>query len=245
VQLIDGVHLVGSGWLGCSLSSPYDSHVYLVVSAGDAVLVDAGCGLATASIADEIERIASGTTVSRVLLTHGHADHAAGAVALAGRLGARIWASGPVADIVIGGDEVKSGLGAARRAGIYPAGVAFEPGPVDRRLSAESFAVGGLELESIPTPGHAAGHLCFATEVGGRVVVFSGDLVFSRGRVVLLGGPDSDVQLLRSSIAAIARRAPDVLLPGHGDFVLDTASRHLEAALSRFELGQLPEPFLA
>ncbi len=231
MQLIGDIHLVGSGWLGCSLSSQYDSHVYLVVSDGDAVLVDSGCGLANESIAGEIERLGASAIVSRILLTHAHADHAAGAGALARRLGAEIWASAPVADIVARGDEVASGLAGARRVGVYPADLAFPPAPVARRLSSETFSVGALRLEAIATPGHAAGHLCFATRIARRLVVFTGDLVFSRGRVVVLGGADSDVQQLHSSIAAVASLSPDVMLAGHGEFVLDGASRHLEVAL--------------
>lgn len=241
VRVMPGVHLVASGWLGASMSDAHDCHVFLVDDGDDAYLVDAGCGIDTELVLANIDRTGVDRgRIGRVLLTHGHADHAAGAAALAFELGAEIWASQETAAIVEAADEHASGLAAARSDGIYPADVRFVPTAVAKVLADESFRAAGATVDAISTPGHAAGHLCFATDVAGCEVVFSGDLVFARGRVVVLETPDTDVDLMRSSIEAVAARRPHALLAGHGSLVLGDAHLHLGVAIEAFESGSLP-----
>ena len=67
-----------------------------------------------------------------MLLTHTHVDHAEGARAFAGRVGAPL-------------------------AALAPAGRPWGPRPGRRR----PVAAAGLELRPLPTPGHAADHCCF------------------------------------------------------------------------------------
>lgn len=236
-----GVHLVASGWLGASMSDAHDCHAFLVDDGEDAYLVDAGCGIDTARVLANIDRTGvDRRRIGRILLTHGHADHAAGAAPLAAALGAEIWASPETATIVETADEEASGLAAARRDGVYPDAVRFVPAAVATTLVNESFQAAGATVDAIATPGHALGHLCFATALAGREVLFSGDLVFARGRVAILDTPDTDVDLMRASIEAVAARRPHVLLPGHGSLVLDDARRHLGSAIEAFESGSLP-----
>jgi glyoxylase-like metal-dependent hydrolase (beta-lactamase superfamily II) len=108
----------------------------------------------------------------------------------------------------------------------------------------DTLSVGRLTVQVIATPGHAAGHLCFAVGVGGRTVLFSGDLVFSRGRVALLATPDCDLTLLAMSLRRVASLRPDVLLPGHETLVLDNAHEHVDAAVAALDVQQLPPPLL-
>ena len=245
VQLLPGVNLVASGFLGTSLSDPHDCHVYLVDNGDEAFLVDAGCGLSTDTIIGNIERLGvDQRRINRIMLTHCHADHAAGAAGLAEALDAEIWASDITASVVESADETTSGLAEARRQGIYPDAVVFLPHGVDRRLGDEEFRAAGTIVESVVTPGHADGHLCFTARLAHRSVVFTGDLVFAHGRVAVLDTPDTNVDLLAESIEAIARRAPDVLLAGHGSFVLGDAGEHLRIAVDAFERGSLPEGLL-
>jgi glyoxylase-like metal-dependent hydrolase (beta-lactamase superfamily II) len=245
MRLLPGVHLVGSGWLGFGLSDRDDSHVFLVHDGDDAVLVDAGCGLASERIAQHIDDAGvPGGTVSRILLTHAHPDHAAGASSLAELLGAQVLAAPVTADILRRGDEDAAGLTVARAAGLYPPPVRLQAGEVHEIDDGDIVRVGGIELRIIATPGHAAGHLCFAAQLGGRTVLFSGDLVFSRGRVAVLGTPDTDLRQLAASLRRVAALRPDVLLPGHGTPVLDDAFAHLDAAVAALDRQQLPPPLL-
>lgn len=241
MKLLTGVHLVGSGALGHSLTDPHDSHVYLIEDGGAAVLVDAGCGLASDEILGRI--LAAGvepTSVSKVLLTHAHADHAAGARRLAEALGAEIFASEPVAAILIAGDESACGLSLARTAGTYPDDVVLEPTACGVLKDGDEIKVGQLVITARATPGHADGHLCFIAEIAGVLAAFTGDLVFARGRVALLSTDDSRPAVLAQSIRRLAEFYPDVLFPGHGSFVLSHAGDHLRIAVEAFDTGRVP-----
>lgn len=245
MRLLPAVEVVGGGWLGLGLSDRDDSHVYLIHDGADAVLVDAGCGAASERIVQRIEQ--SGVpvgSVSRILLTHAHPDHAAGAASLAERLGADVLAAPVTADILRRADENAAGLTAARAAGLYPAPVTLRPTAVGHLADGDAVRVGRLELRVIATPGHANGHLCFTVELDSRTALFSGDLVFSRGRVAVLGTPDTNLAELAASLRRVAALRPDMLLPGHGTPVLAGAHEHLDAAVAALDRQQLPPPLL-
>jgi hydroxyacylglutathione hydrolase len=244
MRLSERVHLVGSGWLGYSISDRHDSHVYLVDGGTASFLVDAGCGLDAEGIASRISGLDI-PAVTHILVTHGHADHAAGAGELARLLGAKVCASPEVARMLAEADEEATGLATARSAGVYPPHLRLAPVQVHQQLGDETFEIGDVTVRSLPTPGHAAGHLCFIADFDGGVrAAFTGDLVFARGRVAVLGTPDTDIVELRDSIEAVAATAPAALFPGHGSIALTGAGKHLAVALDAFGLGALPPPLL-
>jgi hydroxyacylglutathione hydrolase len=245
LHLAEGVHLVGSGRLGFSISHPLDCHTYLVSSKTGALLIDAGCGRGHEAILAAIDSTGvSRRQVSTILLTHAHADHAGGALDLAEELGAEIVASAEVAAMLRGPDEDAMGLAVARRAGVYPADFAVSPTRIARTIGSGAVGVDGFHIEAVETPGHAVGHLAYVLERGRRRLLFGGDLVFARGRVVVLGTPDSDVGLLAASLERVAALKPDSLLPGHGEVALNDGADHVDAAVACFRRGQLPPSFL-
>lgn len=239
VTFDDHVHLVASGRLGLGISDDHDCNVYVLEDGEDAVLVDAGCGLDVDALVDRIAALGA-PPVSRILLTHAHAGHAAGAAALAERLDAEIWASGVVADILEAGDAERAGLPRAKEAGLYPVSLPYPAARVARRLGAERLDVGRLCVEVVETPGHAVGHLAFLAEAGARRSLFSGDLVFSRGRVVVSGAPETDIAALAASIEAVAALRPDALFAGHAEPVPRGAAEHMAVACRAFRVGALP-----
>jgi hydroxyacylglutathione hydrolase len=243
MQVIPGVHLVGSGWLGFSLTDPHDCNVFLVGDGDDAILVDAGCGLATRVITENVAAAQASYGIarpSRILLSHAHPDHAAGAACLARLIGASVHASDGTAPIVESGDDAASGLQAARRAGTYPPAVRMRAVPVQLLEPGQLLQIGSIQIKALATPGHAAGHLSFLAEIASRRVLFSGDLVFSRGRVAVLATPDTDLGELAASIDRAAKLRPGLLLPGHGALVLDDAGSHLDVARRAFADHRLP-----
>jgi glyoxylase-like metal-dependent hydrolase (beta-lactamase superfamily II) len=245
MNLLPGLDLVGSGWLGFSISDHDDCNIFLVHDGGDAVLIDAGCGRGAEAVVRHIA--AAGVepeSVSRILLTHAHPDHSAGAFALAQVLGAQVHAAPIVADILRRGDEDAAGLTAARGYGLYPPDVRLHPLPVQDLAGGDTLRVGSIAITTVDTPGHSDGHLCFLAEVAGRAVLFSGDLVFTRGRVAILGTPDAHLGRLADSLRRVASLRPDVLLPGHGTLALEQGHTHLDAAVAALDREQLPPALL-
>jgi hydroxyacylglutathione hydrolase len=245
MKVLAEINLVGSGWLGFGLSDRHDCNVFLLSDGEDAVLVDAGFGLSSDTIVRRIEEAGvPHRAISRILLTHAHPDHAAGARSLAERLDAEVLAAPVTADILRRGDADAAGLTAACASGLYPPSSRLLATDVRTIEEGDTLAVGRIDLRVIATPGHADGHLCFAAQLDGRTALFSGDLVFSRGRVALLGTPDCNLTELAASLRRVAALRPDVLLPGHETLVLDNAHEHLEAAIAALDLQLLPPPLL-
>lgn len=241
MRIVNGVDLVGSGWLGFGLTDRHDCNIYLLHDGGRAVLIDAGCGLATERLIKNVTAAGvSPRSIDAVLITHSHADHSGGAAGLARTLGVPILASPRVAEILSAADEEAAGLVRAREQGIYPKDLRLIPTPGIVAIDGP-VRVGSAIVTPVATPGHAAGHLCFLAEIGGRRALYTGDLVFSRGRTAILDTPDTDVGLLAQSLRLARSLQPDLLLPGHGEVVLGDIDAHLAAAIDAFASGRRPE----
>ena len=159
----------------------------------------------------DVERIAAaieqqGLTVEKVLLTHGHIDHAGAARPFADRYG-----------VAIEGPHEADRFWLARLAddgrqwGIE--GVPFEP---DRWLDqGDTVTVGELTLDVYHTPGHTAGHVIFHHPPSKFAQV--GDVLFqgSVGRTDLPGGDHQ--QLVRSVVTKLWPLGDETaFIPGHG-----------------------------
>jgi hydroxyacylglutathione hydrolase len=147
-------------------------------------------------------------TIAKILLTHGHIDHAGGAAELAGQLSVPI--EGPQR-----GDEawIRQLSDQARMFG-FPGRVApFTP---DRWLEGgDSVTFGNVVLEVLHTPGHTPGHVTFFHRPSKLALV--GDVLFagSIGRTDLPGGNyDELIHSIRSGLWPLG---DDVeFVPGHG-----------------------------
>jgi glyoxylase-like metal-dependent hydrolase (beta-lactamase superfamily II) len=149
-----------------------------------------------------------GVTIVKVLLTHGHIDHAGGAAEMAARLSIPI--EGPQR-----GDDywIRQLTDQARMFG-FPGRVApFTP---DRWLEGgDTVTFGNVVLEVIHTPGHTPGHVVFFHRPSKLALV--GDVLFagSIGRTDFPGGNHGD--LIRSIRAGLWPLGDDVeFIPGHG-----------------------------
>jgi glyoxylase-like metal-dependent hydrolase (beta-lactamase superfamily II) len=178
---------------------------------------------------------ASVADVRGVLVTHLHFDHLGLAARVRRESGA--WIAMHPADAVVvrrlngrtaeaaTGDEVAFliGLGAdpeeARADAADPA--AMEPflrmAAPDRLLEDGDVAdLPGWRLRAVHTPGHTAGHLCFAEERTG--LLFSGDHVLPRISPNISTTGDGEPDPLRSylsSLAAVRDLTPTEVLPAH------------------------------
>jgi glyoxylase-like metal-dependent hydrolase (beta-lactamase superfamily II) len=136
-----------------------------------------------------LEQVLSDQEVVMVLLTHHHGDHAGGAAALAASKGVPIAAHEKTARRLAGRVTVAREL-------------------------ADGEVVHGLTC--VHTPGHADGHLCFATEQA----VIAGDMVAGIGWI-LVDPDEGDMIDYLASLQRLLERPPATLLPAHGPAIAD------------------------
>ncbi len=150
-------------------------------------LIDAGVG-APAHL-DDLADALGGRPLARVLITHGHPDHASGLPALRAR-----W---PLIE-----------------AFKWPL-----PGERDCRPLAEgqTIAVDGVELAVIHTPGHAVDHVCFWD--ARRRYLFSGDMVVAGTTVMIPAGRGGSLREYLASLERMAALDAARIYPGHGPIV--------------------------
>jgi hydroxyacylglutathione hydrolase len=245
MQLTRHIHLVGSGGEGFDLSHPMDCHVYLIDGGSELALIDAGIGLDADMIIANITAMGfNPTDIKKVLLTHGHADHAGGSAPLQDRTGAQIWAPRNAVSWIETGDEDAISLTVARKSGNYPVDYRFRPcGNVCPFDDGDQIQVGNISLIPIDTPGHAAVHFSFLIQGDDRPGLFCGDLLFHGGRIHLLNTIDCSITQLSSSIHRLRRMDVEGLYPGHGLISVRRGQSHIDAAAHILDSQKIPSPF--
>ncbi|MGE5245630.1 MAG: MBL fold metallo-hydrolase [Betaproteobacteria bacterium] len=173
------------------------NNTYLLIGArGSAALVDAGVG--DALHVDAVARAlrAHDARLDVVLVTHGHADHASGAPALAAAFPGTAFAKRPWPD-------------EDRRHG------------VDWRPLADGdrIAVGDDELIVVATPGHAPDHVAFWHEASRTA--YTGDLVVQGSSVMIHWSRGGDLLQYLGALERLLALAPARILPAHGPAVAD------------------------
>ncbi|WP_433475720.1 MBL fold metallo-hydrolase [Spirillospora sp. CA-142024] len=243
MRLTQHVELVGSGSAGFDLTDPLDCHVYLVRGSRGAALIDAGAGVSAASFARRLLAAAGPAGERHLLLTHGHADHAGGAAEIARHVeGLAVRAGAPADEWIASGAEEMLSVDRGKAAGVYPGAYEFAACPTVRPIAdGERIDLGGgVVLHAVATPGHADGHTCYLLEAPEGTALFSGDCVFTGGRISLQNLHDSRVPEYAASLERLAALEIGMLLPGHHEISLARAGRHLRAARDVLSRGLLP-----
>jgi len=217
LKIANRIHLVASGLLGCSLTHDGDCNVYVIDGGSEFALIDSGCGIQTEQLIENMKRDGIRlNSVRLLLLTHCHLDHSGGAELLRERLGLEVAASEAAARALEAGDEEAISLGAAKRAGIYPADSRFEACPVTRVLrEGDELVVGECTVKVMETPGHSRDMLSFLLCHGNRRDLFCGDTVFHGGRILLQDVPDCEIAAYSRTLRRLAKLSIDGLYPGH------------------------------
>ncbi len=194
-------------WVARVVSADFEENTYLLGCDGrrDCLVIDPG--LEPQKIFHYLAE--KKLAPAAILITHGHADHIAGAAALKDR-----W---PDCQVVVGaGDAAKLtdpilNLSAAFGLPIVipPADVTVEDGAF--------FTAAGITLEVRATPGHSAGHVIYLCRDAQPMLALVGDVIF-RGGIGRTDFPDGDFHTLIASIRHQLFTLPDDtrLLPGHG-----------------------------
>lgn len=187
--------------------------------AREAVLIDFGSG----AVLDRLEELGI-ERVTDVLLTHHHRDQTQG-LARARAHDARVWAPPYDAPLIVDVDI---------RWQSRPLDIDYDLSE-DRFAPLESIAIdgtvpeyrtqrfGAFDITTVPTPGHTLGSVTYLVDIEGLTLAFVGDLLYGDGKVWSLAATQWSYTGVEGqeativSLAELARRAPDVLLPSHGD----------------------------
>jgi len=240
MRIAERVYLVGSGAIG--LSHSLDCHVYLVDGGRELALIDAGAGLGVNDVLANIA--ADGLDVRRltkVLLTHSHADHAGACRELQDRLGVEVICPRGEEQLLESGTERDLGLDRAIRSGIYPGDYVFRHARLDRVINdGETVTIGSLRLRAVVVPSHSPASTCYLVEVGGGTALFSSDVVFYGGTIGLGNWPGSSLAAYRDNIGKLAGLGVEMLFPGHYMWSLRDGQSHLDSAIRALAEAWVP-----
>lgn len=107
----------------------------------------------------------------------------------------------------------------------------------------ESAAVGPLTVDPIHAPGHHEPHVCYATDLGSRRVMFSGDMLIEPFRAMTIhagfdDGVEDGVEAFQTALSRLQAASIDCVFPGHGPVheayaaTIDRSVTDLETRLS-------------
>jgi glyoxylase-like metal-dependent hydrolase (beta-lactamase superfamily II) len=177
-----------------------------LLDGGEPTLIDAGVG-ATPHVQAVAARL-GGRHLARVLVTHGHADHASGAPALQARWPrVEIWKHSPE--------------GAAGWRGL---------------VDGQRIRAGDHELTVVHTPGHSIDHVCFWN--GATRDLFAGDMLALGTTVMIPASRGGGMRAYMASLERLASLDPKRVFPGHGPIIdrpVDLIAQYLEHRRMREE----------
>jgi glyoxylase-like metal-dependent hydrolase (beta-lactamase superfamily II) len=173
------------------------NNTYLVTGAdGTAVLIDAGIGDTTHLDAVDAALARAGAHLTDVIVTHGHADHASGASALAARHPRAQFLKHPWPEF---DDDYRV--------------------PWTRIDDADAIDSAGERLLVVHTPGHSPDHV--ALWHAPSRTAFTGDLVVAGSSVMIHTSRGGRLADYLQSLERVRALQPRVLLPAHGPRVDD------------------------
>ena len=194
--------------------SDSDSNIYII----DDAAIDSGTGFNFSRLYTLLKVLKKSVAdIKQVINTHGHFDHIGGNGYF---INAKVAIHENDADIIETGDIERS------VADFFDG--KLKPRTVDMKLKeGDVLNIGGMELEVIHTPGHTPGSICLYNRKDG--ILFTGDTIFANGvgRTDLPGG---DPNALRESIEKLKKLDVKIILPGHGEPVLENAKNVIENA---------------
>jgi glyoxylase-like metal-dependent hydrolase (beta-lactamase superfamily II) len=201
---------------------------------GAVTVVDCGVSKASPRIVAGLAAIGKRPQdVTRILLTHVHADHAGGASALAKATGAPVEAHAADADYAEVGRPAPFNRStiSGRLVSRLP-GCGFEPVPVARRLADGDVIDVGGGMRIVHTPGHSPGHVSLLHEP--TRVLITGDALFN---VLGVRWPlrtfCQDFPMTKRTAHVLGELEYDVAAFTHGPEITDGARERVRRFLSR------------
>jgi len=158
-------------------------------------------------------RAVKGRTVSHILVTHTHRDHAPLSRALAEAVGgAPILAAKPHGPTVHASDAIDQAAMDEDDDADFKADIILSDGD---RIEGD-----GWTLEAMATPGHASNHMAFVLRE--ENALFSGDHVMGWSTTVV-APPDGDMTAYMDSLERVLARGFSTLWPTHGPAITQVA----------------------
>jgi glyoxylase-like metal-dependent hydrolase (beta-lactamase superfamily II) len=198
-------------------------HVYYLVDDDGVTVIDTGGKGSAPGIVEGLAELGNAPTdVRRIILTHGHQDHAGSAARLAAATGAPVLVhEGDAGPVRTGGEyatlQPRTLLGRVILLRRPPRSVEAVP---DVQQVGDREEVAGMRV--IHTPGHSPGHVALLWPRHGGVLI-AGDTVFN---VPYLAAAPlyQDLDALRSSVRKLAQLEFEVACFGHGKPIKGGAS---------------------
>lgn len=188
---------------------PEETHCYLLIGSERALLIDTGLGIC--GIYDETARLTDKPVAAAA--THVHWDHIGGH-----KYFQEFYVHEAELDWVNGGfplpvEAVRKMLAQCE----LPCGfdldeyTIFQGAPARVLKDGDIINLGGREVETLHTPGHSPGHMCFWEERRGYL--FTGDLVYKG--TLFADYPSTDPAAYLASLEKIARLPAERIFPAH------------------------------
>lgn len=216
-------------------------NVWVLRRGRNAVCIDFGSGAVLGRLGElGVDR------VSDVLVTHHHRDNVQG-LARAVAAGIRVWVPPVERDLF---ERVDEHWARHRPEDDYDVRQhrfsLLEPVRVTGTVAEyRTRDYGGFRVTAVPTPGHTIGSVSYLVDLEGTRVAFTGDLLYAPGKVWSLaatqwsyGGVEGQAATILS-LGVLARRAPQVLYPSHGEPMRAAAAALAATAGAVTELMEL------
>ncbi|HEY3272882.1 MAG TPA: MBL fold metallo-hydrolase [Methanocella sp.] len=216
MEIVPGIYMV-DGSIGCN--------TYLLVDDG-VTLVDTGLRGNVPKIYASLGRIGlNPRAIKRIVVTHAHLDHINCLHQLKEDTGAIVMANALDSDIIEGRKPLRVGHGAfTTLSGVINLYARYKPVTVDVRLKDDDPITGAFDARAVYLPGHSAGNTGLYSRE--KKTFFSSDSLRVSGGRMVTPSPrfTADMEAAITSVRRMGEFDFDVLLPGHGTAVTDSAA---------------------
>jgi glyoxylase-like metal-dependent hydrolase (beta-lactamase superfamily II) len=219
--IFPGVHVIPLGPV----------NTFLVADGSGYTLIDTGYGSSVLDMLDAFDEMrVRPETITNIVLTHCHPDHAGGAAELQRLCGATVWVHGQDATVVRGERPMGPAIPAPGLLNqiLYRAVILRGPSTIqptqDVQLLDDGMLLpisGGLRV--IHTPGHSAGHVALLLERDGGLL-FAGDTCSNLPNL-RLSIVYEDLALGQRSLARLATIPAQTICFGHGQAISGPATQ--------------------